>query len=389
MTSKNKWLITNYYAEMGGGEFALFKHAEWLLSNKIDLCVCLFKDGPLVNRLKSLGVNVQIINQKMRCGPKMAKIIGIKVVPKLIWILRSFKPDVVISYTHHELPFMINAVRRFGIPLIYRDQATIGTDVKNVDWREKNCPYWLKKDLTAIICTTQVKAKDLIAKGAPPEKVYFNYLGIDKSAFGSISDDEIIDTRLELNFPVENKLIGIFGRLIKWKGQDVFIKALAQIERKDVYGLVVGGPQLNQESGKNYEAELRQLAINEGVGERVIFTGFREDVPVLMKACDIVCHTSYQEPFGLVIVEAMMAGKPVIASDVTGPREIVLENETGFLTTPGRVDELVMRLNQLLSDSQLSSKFSGKGFERARQCFDLESNLNELNTLVCSLIYKR
>ena len=378
-------LITNYYAEMGGGEFAMLRHAKWLLRNGVDVRTCLFHDGPLVARLEDAGAHVSVINTLLKCGPRRAWLTGLRVVPEIVRLIRGFRPDVVIDYTIHELPFIITATRWCGVPVVFIDQGTVWTDHSEADWREKQLPRWLRKDIMAAICTTRIKADDLIARGVPSNKVHLVYLGIDKTAFKMYSA-EASSVRTELGISPECSVVGIFGRLIEWKGQAVFIRAISRLGRSDVHGIIVGGAQLNQVCGADYEKELRQIAIHEGVSDRIHFTGFRDDIPKLMHACDIICHASHREPFGLVIVEAMMAGKPVIASDVTGPREIVIEGETGFLTTPGDVEALTNRLEQLLNDDQLRVRLGDKGRDRAHTCFDLETNLARLNSVINKII---
>jgi glycosyltransferase involved in cell wall biosynthesis len=254
-----------------------------------------------------------------------------------------------------------------------------------VDWREKRLPLWLKNYLSGVVCTTRIKADDLIAKGAPTKKVHLVHLGIDPSDF-VLGLSEIPSIRAELGFPPDCLIVGIFGRLIEWKGQSVFIRALSRLQRPDVYGLIVGGTQLNQTSGEQYASELRELAVQEGISDRIHFTGFREDVYRIMQACDIVCHASYREPFGLVIVEAMMAGKPVIASDVTGPREIIIEGATGFLVPPGDTTTMVERLTQLIEDRQLRDRLGFNGRKQALVRFDIEKNLAQLNSKIAEII---
>lgn len=379
-------LFTNYYSEMGGGEFALLRHAEWLLRNGVDVRVCLFHDGPLVARLEDAGAHVSVINTLLKCGPRRAWLTGLRVVPEIVRLIRGFRPDVVIDYTIHELPFMFTAARWCGVPVVFIDQGTVWTDLSEADWRERQLPRWLRKDLMAAICTTRIKADDLVARGAPPDNVRLVYLGIDKTAFAT-DYSESISVRGEIGLPLNSLVVGIFGRLIEWKGQAVFIRAIARLGKSDVHGIIVGGAQLNQVCGADYEKELRQIAVYEGVSDRIHFTGFRDDIPKFMHTCDIICHASHREPFGLVIVEAMMAGKPVIASDVTGPREIVIEGETGFLTPPGDVEALTKRLEQLLSDDQLRVRLGGKGRDRAHTCFDMETNLARLNSVINKIIY--
>ncbi len=150
------------------------------------------------------------------------------------------------------------------------------------------------------------------------------------------------DARAELGLREDELVVSHVGRLVRWKGQDVFIRALARAVRTipNLRGLVVGGWHAEDErpgplgGGESYDRELRALA--EQLGATVTFTGFLREPGRVYAAADIVAHTStLPEPFGRTVIEAMMAGKPVVAANAGALPEIVIQGETGLLTTPG------------------------------------------------------
>lgn len=377
-------LLTNYYADMGGGEFALLAHAEYLISHDYDVCVCLFNSGSLKDRLNKIGTQVEVVGVSLKCGPRKSKLVGFFLQFRLRKIIKKFKPDFILDYTLHELPFFIEAANNVGVPIIYRDQGAVWGNDKNTDWRELKLTEWCNKGLSGIICTTQRKYEHHIRNGSDKKKLRSVYLGTDKGKFSETQDREALIS--ELGLPGDALLAGIFGRLIQWKGQASLIEAFAQVKNKNAHLLIVGGPQLNNEQGEDYLAHLKQLVADHGLDGRVHFLGFRDDIPFLMECCDVVCHASIHEPFGLVLVEAMMAGKPVIASDVSGPQEIVVEGETGFLVKPGDHTQYADRLNLLLNDTRLRSAFGTQGRLRAEQLFDLQSNLAALQSEIESIL---
>ena len=115
-----------------------------------------------------------------------------------------------------------------------------------------------------------------------------------------VTQEETQAARAELGARAGDLLVGVFGRLQRWKGQDVFVEAAARVarERPNIRFVIVGGSVfgLEPEFAEGLRARVQAL----GIGEKVVFTGFRSDVPRLMAACDIVCHTSRGgEPFGL------------------------------------------------------------------------------------------
>ena len=119
-------------------------------------------------------------------------------------------------------------------------------------------------------------------------------------------------------------LFGVFGRLQRWKGQDVFVEAAAEVARRHPQArfAIVGGSVFGLEP--EFLEGLKRRVAELNLVDRLVFTGFRKDVAALMAACDVVCHTSrVPEPFGLVVIEAMMLGRPVIATRGGGPSEII------------------------------------------------------------------
>ena len=105
-----------------------------------------------------------------------------------------------------------------------------------------------------------------------------------------------------------------------------------------------------------------------------------------MCACDVIAHASRQEPFGLVLVEAAMCGKPVVASDVSGPREIVTPGETGFLCPPGDFLAMSRFLQRLASDVELRRRMGSAGKRDALRRFDLQSNVAELDQAIHEML---
>ena len=125
----------------------------------------------------------------------------------------------------------------------------------------------------------------------------------------------------------------MFGRLAAWKGQHVFIRALAGVP--DLHAVIVGGALFGEEA---YEADLKRLCAELGVADRVHFLGFRRDIPRLMRMMDLIVHASTApEPFGRVLVEAMLARTPLIASRAGGALEIVQDRVSGRLVAPDDV----------------------------------------------------
>ena len=154
--------------------------------------------------------------------------------------------------------------------------------------------------------------------------------------------------RRELGIDPTAPTVGIFSRLSPWKGQEVVLDAMAQLP--DVQALIVGDALFGETA---FARELARRAETLNVSQRVHFLGFRKDVADLMAACDLTIHASTApEPFGRVIVESMLTGTPVVATNAGGPQSILTENHDGWLVPPAGTDALVAAVRNALSSSE-------------------------------------
>ncbi|MFK3781096.1 glycosyltransferase family 4 protein [Agrobacterium sp. NPDC089420] len=216
-----------------------------------------------------------------------------------------------------------------------------------------------------------------IEAGGEAEKVRIVYNGFDP-ARGELHDPgKAARLRAELGLGPA-PLIGLFGRLSEWKGQHVFLEAVAAME--GVQAIIVGGALFGQEE---YEASIRRQASRLGLDDRVRFLGFRSDVPELMAATDVVAHTSIvAEPFGRVVVEAMMCGRPVVATSGGGVTEIIRDGETGLLVPPGNAAALAAALGCILSHPALAQRLAQAGREDVSRRFSLEETCRAVSVLL-------
>ena len=215
-------------------------------------------------------------------------------------------------------------------------------------------------------CVTRGNLLDL---GVSPGQVSVVYPPIDLDAFDADRPPAHKFTREVVGIPREVPCIGIIGQLQEWKGHKVFIRAFRQVllAVPEAWACVVGAPP---PGGEAYERELRDLARQLGVAERVVFVGFVGDIPSALQLLDIVVHASVEpEPFGRVIAEAMAMRKPVIASDEGGPREIIEHDRTGLLFPCGDDGALAGSIVSLLRDRPRAQRLAEAGFAHSRERF--------------------
>jgi glycosyltransferase involved in cell wall biosynthesis len=170
------------------------------------------------------------------------------------------------------------------------------------------------------------------------------------------------------------------GRLEHWKGHLVHLRALALLDpAKKWVCWIAGGPQTGEQ--QEYFDQLQATASQLGIAARVKFLGQRSDVPKLLAAADIFCQPNQgPEPFGLVFVEALWAGRPVVSSSLGGAMEIVDES-CGLLVKPGDPDSLAEALRRLIASPALRLQLGQAGPARAKQLCDPASQMNQLRDL--------
>jgi glycosyltransferase involved in cell wall biosynthesis len=155
------------------------------------------------------------------------------------------------------------------------------------------------------------------------------------------------------------------GRLVPRKGFDIAITALAQLPDTEL--VIAGGPERGRLSQDPEVKRLRELADRLGVGDRVRWPGqvSREDMPALLRSADAVVCTPWYEPFGIVPLEAMACGVPVVAAAVGGLTDTVVDGVTGLLVRPHQPKELAARVRRLLDDPALGHAYGTAGHDRA------------------------
>jgi glycosyltransferase involved in cell wall biosynthesis len=215
-------------------------------------------------------------------------------------------------------------------------------------------------------------------------KICVAYPGVDARQFDNAEGESI---RRKYGAGKGEVLIGLVGRLHYWKGQDYFLDALSELRKRNVNGflaLLVGAAYRDH---ADYRRHLEDKARQLGLGEQVIFCGHINDTPSVFKALDIVVAPSTQaEPFGLVVAEAMAARRPVIATAWGGPKEMIRDEESGFLIPPDDPVEFSRRLEQLIRSPQLREQLGHAAGERIEASFSASAFDAKLRATVAEFI---
>ncbi|SLM46174.1 putative Glycosyl transferase group 1 [Nitrospira japonica] len=232
-----------------------------------------------------------------------------------------------------------------------------------------------------VIGISEHVAESLKAGGVETRKLRMVYSGIDFSrraetaAGGDRSD--VAEVRRRLGVPAAALLLGTAANLFPRKGYEVMLRALPGIlaVHPDVHYLLAGTAE------PAYAASLRALAVDLGITERIHMVGFQDPIRPFLDALDLYVHPALMEGFGIALVEAMAAGKAVVATRTGGVPEVVEQGETGLLVAPGDSERLRAAVLELLGDEPRRVRMGAKGFSRARARFDLDRTVADLERI--------
>jgi glycosyltransferase involved in cell wall biosynthesis len=222
-----------------------------------------------------------------------------------------------------------------------------------------------------IIANSHSVARDLGATLARTPPVHTIYYAVDLNSFRPAGRRLDLDELAGMTPPPADVLrVGIVATMARWKGHEVFLRALALLRSEHIRGYVIGGP-IYRTAGSQYSlAELRQMASALRLEKLVGFTGFVSDVAAAMRALDIVVHASVApEPFGLTVAEAFACGRPVVASRGGGVLEIIHENQNALAHRPGDAHELAAAVARLAADSGLRHTLGAAARRTAESSF--------------------
>ena len=340
-----------------------------LRGHKVDLLLFTYNETPFLEELRRSAFSGKIYI------PEWPNVYSPKNIGHIFNVLKREHYDII--HVHLFPPLYYTAIVKWLLPGHLKDTRLVFTE-HNTENRRLNSPIYRQVDkiiyqafdkVTAI--TPQVKNALISKLGIKPSKIEVIYNGINLNKYQSTISSDI---RGELGLQDKKILIQV-SRFTEQKDQKTVIRALRKLPN-DYALLLVGDGSLRP------ECEIFAKEI--GVADRTYFLGVRMDVPTLLKSADISIQSSHWEGFGLVAVEGMAAGKPVIASDVPGLAEIVKGN--GLLFKPGDPDDLASRIVSLESPN-LYDTLSQKSLSRC-QDFGIDTMVTNMLNLYISLLNK-
>jgi len=289
------------------------------------------------------------------------------VVPPLMRIMREFRPDLVHMNT--SIPLLRHAALASSllrIPAIHHGRSFLQATPLDV--------RLLLPNARGLIFISQAVADAQLAVMPHPPRYEVIPNAVPVADYAVTVDAAAV--RRSLGASPTGPLLGMVGRITPWKGQHIFVEALALLRRQfpDVQGVLVGPAE--EADGPGYADRVKQQAQSLGLSDCLHFSGYRDDIPEVLAALDVVVHASVKpEPFGRVIIEGMAAGKPVVGSRAGGALEIISDGVDGLLTPPDDPVALAGALSRLLVDPELSARLGNAARRTARDRFDVAAHV--------------
>jgi glycosyltransferase involved in cell wall biosynthesis len=362
-------MLTSF--QIGGTERQVANLALGIHASRFDLhLACLRNKGELLRELESLDV------------PRPVFEIGRLYTPRTLWqgirLVRYIKRhliQIVHSYGFYPNVFAVPAARIAGASIIVasiRDRGDILTPVQR----------WIQKSVCRLADCILVNAEairdTLIGQGYCPDNIFVIRNGIVSSTPGRREKGAVL--RQELGLPPSAPLVCVFSRLNSMKGVEYFIDAAALVAATfpEARFLIIG------DGAKREELEARAKRL--GLEQRVTFTGFRTDVPELLREAAISVLPSLSEGLSNSLLEAMASGVPVIAASVGGNPEIIEHDVSGLLVPARDSTALAAAISSLLHDPRLAARFGEAGRRRVAEVFSLERSVGEVESLYERLV---
>ncbi len=353
----------------GGAELCLLDIAKIYQETCL---VGLFADGSFPDLLKQHQIPCQIFNKQAISVRKESGLLeslnSISQLLPLITQVSKISRNYDLIYANTQKALVVGAIASLlsRRPLVYHLHDILSLEHFSSSNRRLAVSL-ANRFASVIIANSQASRNAFIAAGGKAELTQVVYNGF---ATAEYLEREFNRQEIRQSLGINQEfVVGHFSRLSPWKGQHILIDSLVHCP-ENVTVILVGDALFGEQ---DYVEKLHQKVAELGLQKRVKFLGFRSDVPQLMSACDLVAHTSTApEPFGRVIVEAMLCNTPIVAAAAGAAIELVEHGTTGWLTPPGNSLKLADVINTCQQQQELATKIAKKAQEKAQKRFDLK-----------------
>ncbi|NMD54105.1 glycosyltransferase family 4 protein [Tsukamurella columbiensis] len=362
--SARRPVFLGHTAAPSGAELAFARLAGELRHRGVAASVVLLAPGPLTDVLEAADVPVTVVPGRPSPLRRATGPVGLlrgaaglyRAGRRLAPMLLAADADVVVAESTKSLFVGAVASRRTGIPLVWQVHDRVSAEY----FGRTRFPLRLLGRVAAsgYLANSRGTLRTISTGGSPTAVCH---PGVDLSTVPAPAPQRA---------PKDVK-IAMIGRITPWKGQDLLLRALAQMDAVPEVRFV-GGAHFPGDD--DYLAELEELAQRLEIAHRVTFTGHVADPIAEAADADVVVHYSrLTEPFGQVVAEAMAAGRVVVAARAGGPTELIVDGENGVLVPPRRPDLLAVALDAVIADWEQREQIGAAAADRGRD-LDLKTS---------------
>lgn len=374
-----KVLYLHSQAALGGGETSLYALLSHLDRSQLFPVLVLPQEGPLAEIVRKLNIPVMVLSFRRGLFNRFPPGFSVKSFFQMYFLARKYKIDCIHVYDSYLILYGGLLAKMLSIPVILTAHG----------WWDSHFFYQdiLYKIFKVKICSVSKIVNDSILKRnwIDQKNAFITYLGIDTQRFKPLELSERNALRRKMGLTDEEVVITIVGRFMLLKGFEDFFQSASIILESfhNIRFMVVGDKVFDTQ----YETdEMRQKILNffhqdQKMRDKTFFTGFREDVELLLGISDIMVSASWHESFGMAIVEGMSSGLPVVSTNVGGPSETVLDGVTGFLIPPKNPELLADKIMTLIKDPDQRSQMGNAARKLVREKFSAERYARQIQDI--------
>ena len=290
---------------------------------------------------------------------------------KTLYFLKSHRLETVHStgLKFHLILALLSRFHNFKLVIHLRD-------ILANNWLKKLFLLFGKKESIQFVSNSKATSQSL-----EPLTSKIIYNGFDDQRFYPNPNTDI---KRHFQLPPESLLVGTVGVLARWKGQREFVEMAALLAAKypQTYFVIVGSEIYDTRGEVGERAKLESLVLEKGLQERIFFLSFQKEIQRIYNSLDVFVHCSVDpEPFGRVVVEAMLCGCPVVTANAGGPAEFVLHETNGLLYSLNDVAEMTQSVERLINNSVERENISAQALAIKSQ-FSLNAYHNQLKDVL-------
>jgi len=357
--------------DVGGAEQVVANYARHIDKTRFSTSVCALRaGGRLYDQLRDEGVRTFLLRK--RSGADLGAL------RRLVRLIKSEGIDILHTHNASAHSWGLLAAVLSTKPILVATEHSIHFPGRGGKLYSLARHAFRQRFSSIISCCNQVRDTQIPPWRLPANKHVVIHNGINPSLYASTPQQSLIVEKLGLD--PARPIVGTVGSLTPHKGHSVLIEAVAKMRRRGhtPQVLIIGDGPLRTELAENISQN--------GLNGQILLAGVRVNISEILPLLDIFVLPSLREGFPISILEAMAAGLPVVASDVGGCRESLVDGVTGFLSEPGDPDMLADLLSELLADSARRLSMGKAAQERVRSHFSVEGMVRATERLYDSLV---